>query len=181
MKFTPATGVAFVAIAALLWLPTAMAQPRQTAAVQGAASPPPAAAASPLAGHPVPGKNAEERVERRIKELHGQLQITPAEEPQWNEFAQVMRENARDMDQAFMQRAQQHPTMNAVQNMQSRVPKAVRCDARCAEARGRSGVPRQCRKAHGEHGTIASPLSADSKRHPRGTFLARSASRERVR
>jgi protein CpxP len=120
MKFTPATGVAFVAIAALLWLPAAtMAQSRQTAAVQGAASPPPAAAASPLAGHPVPGKNAEERVERRIKELHGQLQITPAEEPQWNEFAQVMRENARDMDQAFMQRAQQHPTMNAVQNMQS--------------------------------------------------------------
>jgi protein CpxP len=120
MKFTPATGVAFVAIAALVWLPaTAMAQSRQTAAVQGAASPPPAAAASPLAGHPVPGKNAEERVERRIKELHGQLQITPAEEPQWNEFAQAMRENARDMDQAFVQRAQQFPTMNAVQNMQS--------------------------------------------------------------
>jgi periplasmic protein CpxP/Spy len=119
MKFTPATGVAFVAIAALLWLPAAMAQSRQTAAVQGAASPPPAAAASPLAGHPVPGKNAEERVERRIKELHGQLQITPAEEPQWNEFAQAMRENARDMDQAFVQRAQQFPTMNAVQNMRS--------------------------------------------------------------
>jgi protein CpxP len=119
MKFTPATGVAFVAIAALLWLPAAMAESRQTAAVQGAASPPPAAAASPLAGHPVPGKNAEERVERRIKELHGQLQITPAEEPQWNEFAQAMRENARDMDQAFVQRAQQFPTMNAVQNMQS--------------------------------------------------------------
>src|SRR3984893_4177650 len=120
MKFTPATGVAFVAIAALLWLPAAaMAQSRQPAAVQGAASPPPAAAASPLAGHPVPGKNAEERVERRIKELHGQLQITPAEEPQWNEFAQVMRENARDMDQAFVQRAHQFPTMNAVQNMQS--------------------------------------------------------------
>jgi periplasmic protein CpxP/Spy len=119
MKFTPATGVAVVAIAALLWLPAAMAQSRQTAAVQGAASPPPAAAASPLVGHPVPGKNAEERVERRIKELHGQLQITPAEEPQWNEFAQVMRENARDMDQAFVQRAQQFPTMNAVQNMQS--------------------------------------------------------------
>ena len=72
-----------------------------------------------MAGHPVPGKNAEERVERRIKELHSQLQITPAEEPQWNEFAQVMRENARDMDQAFMHRAQQFPRMNAVQNMQS--------------------------------------------------------------
>ena len=90
----------------------------QTAAVQGAA-PPPVAAASPLAGHPVPGKNAQERVERRITELHSRLQITPAEEPQWKEFAQVMRENARDMDQAFVQRAQQFPTMNAVQNMQS--------------------------------------------------------------
>ena len=120
MKFTPATGVASVAIAGLLSLPAAaMAQPRQTAAVQGAVSPPPAAAASPLAGHPVPGKNAEERVEGRIKELHAQLRITPAEEPQWNEFAQVMRENAREMDQAFMQRAQQYPTMNAVENMQS--------------------------------------------------------------
>ena len=118
MKFIPATGVASVPIAALLCLP-AVAQQRQTAATQGAGTPPPAAAASPLAGHPVPGKSAEERVESRIKELHSQLRITPAEEPQWNEFAQVMRENARDMDQAFMQRAQQYPTMNAVQNMQS--------------------------------------------------------------
>ena len=119
MKLIPATGVASVAMAALLCLPAAMAQPRQTEAMQGAATPPPAAAASPLAERLVPGKNAEERVERRINELHSQLQITPAEEPQWNEFAQVMRENARDMDQAFMQRAQQFPTMNAVQNMQS--------------------------------------------------------------
>jgi uncharacterized membrane protein YfbV (UPF0208 family) len=72
-----------------------------------------------LAGHPVPGKNAEERVERRIKELHAQLRITPAEQPQWDQFAEVMRQNARDMDQAFIQRAQQFETMNAVQNMQS--------------------------------------------------------------
>jgi len=118
MRIIPLTGVTSVTVAALFWLPVAMAQP-QNAAVQGASPPPPAAEASPMAGHPVPGKNAEERVERRIKELHSQLQITPAEEPQWNEFAQVMRENARDMDQAFMQRAQQFPRMNAVQNMQS--------------------------------------------------------------
>jgi uncharacterized membrane protein YfbV (UPF0208 family) len=72
-----------------------------------------------MAGHPVAGKHAEERVEARIKELHAQLRITPAEEPQWNEFARVMRENARDMDEAFMQRAQQFTTMNAVQSMQS--------------------------------------------------------------
>ena len=47
------------------------------------------------------------------------MQITPAEQPQWDQFAQVMRENARDMDRAFMQRAQQYATMNAMQNMQS--------------------------------------------------------------
>ena len=112
--------LASIAVVALLSLPAAaLAQSSQSPAVQGAAPSPPAAAASPMAGHPVPGKNAEERVERRIKELHTQLRITPAEEPQWNQFAQVMRENGRDMNEAFMQRAQQYPTMNAVQNMQS--------------------------------------------------------------
>lgn len=117
MKLISLSGAASIAVAALLYVPAAMAQP-QSAAVQGT-TPPPAAAASPMAGHPVVGKNAEERVEARIKELHAQLRITPAEEPQWNEFARVMRENARDMDEAFIQRAQQYPAMNAVQNMQS--------------------------------------------------------------
>ena len=118
MKSIPLSGAVSIAVAVLLYVPAAMAQP-QSAAVQGTTPSPPAAAASPMAGHPVAGKNAEERVEARIKELHAQLRITPAEEPQWNEFAQVMRENAREMDQAFMQRAQQYPTMNAMQNMQS--------------------------------------------------------------
>ena len=118
MRLIPLSGAAPIAVAALLCAPAAMAQP-QSAAVQGATPAPPGAEASPMAGHPVAGKNAEERVEARIKELHAQLHITPAEEPQWNEFAQAMRENARDMDQVFMQRAQQFPTMNAVQNMQS--------------------------------------------------------------
>jgi hypothetical protein len=117
MRLIPLSGAAPIAFAALLCAPAAMAQ-SQSAAVQGA-TPPPTAEASPMAGHPAAGKNAEERVEARIKELHAQLRITPAEEPQWNEFAQTMRENAREMDQAFMQRAQQFPTMNAVQNMQS--------------------------------------------------------------
>jgi periplasmic protein CpxP/Spy len=109
-----------VAMVVLLSMPTvALAQSSQSPGAVGATPPPPAAAASPMAGHPVAGKNAQERVENRIKELHAKLHITPAEEPQWEQFAQVMRENAREMDQAFMQRAQQFPTMNAVQNMQS--------------------------------------------------------------
>ena len=72
-----------------------------------------------MTSHPVPGSTAEQRVEKHIRQMHAQLRITPAEQPQWDQFAEVMRDNARDMDQAFMQRMQQYPTMNALQNMQS--------------------------------------------------------------
>jgi hypothetical protein len=109
-----------VAVAALLALPAAAwAQSSQSPTPQAATPPPPAAAASPMADHPVPGKNAEERVEHRIKELHAQLRITAAEEPQWNQFAEVMRDNARSMDEIFRERAQGFESMNALQNMQS--------------------------------------------------------------
>ena len=113
--------LASVAVAALLCLPTAaLAQSSQTPASPAPEGAKPAAAQpSPLAGHPAAGKNAEERVEQRIKELHAQLRITAAERPQWDQFVQVMRENARDMDQAWLQRVDQFQSMNALQNMQS--------------------------------------------------------------
>ena len=112
--------LASVAVAVLLALPgAALAQSAQPPGAPATTPPPPGNTTSPMAGHPVAGKNAEERVENRIKELHAQLRITPAEEPQWNQFADVMRENAREMDQTLMQRAQQFSTMNAVQNLQS--------------------------------------------------------------
>jgi periplasmic protein CpxP/Spy len=115
MKTIRSSHLASAAVVALLALSAAaLAQPAQSPAPAA----PPAAASSPMT-HPVPGKNMEERVENHIKQLHAQLQITPAEQPQWDQFAQVMRENARDMDQALLQRAQQYPTMNAMQNMQS--------------------------------------------------------------
>jgi protein CpxP len=119
MKSNWSNRLASVAAAALLSLPvTALAQSSQSSAARSA-TPPPVAATSPMTDHPVAGKNAQERVEQRIKQLHSQLQITPAEQPQWDQFAQVMHENARDMDQAFMQRSQKFPTMNAVENMRS--------------------------------------------------------------
>jgi periplasmic protein CpxP/Spy len=119
MTKTQSNRLASTALAALLCLPAAaLAQSAQAPAVPKEAAPP-AATASPMAGHPVAGKNAEERVEHRITELHAQLRITPAERQQWDQFAEVMRENARDMDQAFIQRAQQFESMNALQNMQS--------------------------------------------------------------
>ena len=109
-----------MAVAVLLAFPgAALAQSAQPPGTQATAPPPPGNTTSPIAGHPVAGKNAEERVENRIKELHAQLRITSAEEAQWNQFAEVMRENAREMDQTLMQRAQQFSTMNAVQNLQS--------------------------------------------------------------
>jgi protein CpxP len=116
MKSVQSTHRTAAAIVALLALPAAaLAQPAQSPAP----AVPPAVSASPMPAQPAAGKNAEERVETHIKQLRAQLRITPAEEPQWQQFAAVMRDNARDMDQAFMQRAQQYPTMSAVQNMQS--------------------------------------------------------------
>ncbi|HEX3864115.1 MAG TPA: Spy/CpxP family protein refolding chaperone [Stellaceae bacterium] len=60
-----------------------------------------------------------QRVEQRINELHTQLRITAAEQPQWDQFAAVMRDNARDMDGLLEQRGQQFASMNALQDMQS--------------------------------------------------------------
>ena len=109
MKVIASNRLALLSVAALLALSAAVAaQPTQAPAPAGPqAAPPPAV------------KSAEERVERRIAELHAQLHITPTEQQQWDQFAQVMRDNAREMDQVFVQRAQQYQSMNAVQNMQS--------------------------------------------------------------
>jgi protein CpxP len=111
---------ACAAVVALLALPTAgFAASSTPASTKPREAAPATAQSSPLAGHPVVGKSVQERVERRIQQLHAQLRITPAEQPQWDKFAQVMRENAREMDQAFLQRAAQFHSMNAVQNMES--------------------------------------------------------------
>lgn len=104
---------ASAAVAALLTLPVA--------AVAQSTAPAPAAPAttSPMPAQSARAQTPEQRVETHIAQLHAQLRITPAEQPQWNQFARIMRENARDMDQAFMRRSEQYLTMNAVQNMQS--------------------------------------------------------------
>ena len=66
-----------------------------------------------------PGESMENLVDRRITELHTKLQITPAQSQQWDQFAQVMRDNAKAMDQLYADRAQKLSTMSAVDNMQS--------------------------------------------------------------
>ncbi len=63
--------------------------------------------------------NSSDAVEQHITQLHSQLKITAAEQPLWDQFAQVMRDNARDMHQAFEQRGTKLASLNAAENMQS--------------------------------------------------------------
>jgi periplasmic protein CpxP/Spy len=59
------------------------------------------------------------KVEARIKSLHAQLKITPAEEQEWSAVAQTMRDNATEMDQLVQQRMKQRTGLNAVDDMKS--------------------------------------------------------------
>ena len=65
------------------------------------------------------GDTMESLVDRRIIDLHSRLHITQDQSQQWDQFAQQMRDNARDIDQAYQQRAQKIGSMSAVDNMKS--------------------------------------------------------------
>jgi hypothetical protein len=90
----------------------------QSPASRSPASRAPASHTPHAAAQRAPDKQAD-RVEARIADLRTKLKITPAQAPQWDAFANVMRENARGMDSAFESRSSGRPKMNAVENMQS--------------------------------------------------------------
>jgi hypothetical protein len=90
----------------------------QSPASRSPASRAPASHTPHAAAQRAPDKQAD-RVEARIADLRTKLKITPAQTPQWDAFANVMRENARGMDSAFESRSSGRPKMNAVENMQS--------------------------------------------------------------
>lgn len=58
-------------------------------------------------------------VEQHIMDLHSKLKITPAEESQWNEVAETMRVNAKDLDQAIDKRDATIASATAVDNLNS--------------------------------------------------------------
>jgi periplasmic protein CpxP/Spy len=66
-----------------------------------------------------PPSSPEAQANQRIQALQEQLHITPAQMPQWNAFAETMRQNAINTDNLFRQRAKQATTMNALDNMKS--------------------------------------------------------------
>jgi hypothetical protein len=107
---TAAIGMSVVATAAV---------PDPVAATTGAVAPAnvatPAAGAAPVDKDP----NLVGRVEQRITDLHAKLQITAVQQPQWDRFAAVMRDNARSMVQGFDARVEKLPTMTAPESMQS--------------------------------------------------------------
>ncbi len=61
----------------------------------------------------------EDRIEKRIKKLHADLKITPAQEAQWNNVAQVMRENHKEMEALTKARAKNEKNMTAVEDLKS--------------------------------------------------------------
>ena len=59
------------------------------------------------------------RIEARIKDMHAKLKITAAEEDQWAKVADVMRDNARKMDELNSARLANATAMNAVEDLTS--------------------------------------------------------------
>jgi protein CpxP len=62
---------------------------------------------------------SQARIETRIKDMHAKLKITAAEEEQWTKVADVMRDNAKKMDELNGARAANAKTMNAVDDLKS--------------------------------------------------------------
>ncbi len=121
---SPKSYVSAAALLAALALPAvSLAQttpPAATGATPQVQAPEtPAPVPGPAAGHAAKRRNAATGVEQRIDQLHAELRITPAQQQQWDQFAQIMRDNASNTRQAFDQRGAQLASMTAVQNMQS--------------------------------------------------------------
>jgi periplasmic protein CpxP/Spy len=103
--------MSFAPLAAMAQIPAA-APPAKPAAATAPTAPP------AMADTALP-KDATQRLEQHNKQLHDQLGITAEQQPQWDQFTQVMRGNANDMRRAFTARGDKLPTMNASENMQS--------------------------------------------------------------
>lgn len=63
-------------------------------------------------------EKGESQIEKRIEELHKKLRITPEQEAQWKHLADVMRENARKMQELAKERAKDVKS-NAVEVVKS--------------------------------------------------------------
>ncbi len=78
------------------------------------------AEAAPGTTTSAPGRlSSGDYVEARIKALHDELKITPAEEPQWSAVAAAMRDNAKSTGALIAERAKKTKSMSAVENLRT--------------------------------------------------------------
>jgi len=110
----------FALIGALAALPALAQTAAPAGAPATAPSAAPAAASIPATAEPASrGARRNSSVDRRIDTLRTKLKITPAETKVFDDFAQVMRDNATHMDTLMEQRQQSVSTMSAVDAMKS--------------------------------------------------------------
>ena len=109
------------ATTAIIGLSAFAAAAAPPAAGNPTAAPPAAAVSGQAAAPATPAvhRSQESTVEQRIADLHARMKITPEEEVQWGQFAQVMRDNAVAIDQAFQSRVKALPTMTAADDVKS--------------------------------------------------------------
>ena len=85
-----------------------------------AQQPSPSAPAGPQAApRHMHAHGRREPVEARIEELHGKLQITPAQEAQWTTVAQTMRDNQKSAVDIIRDKRQNEATMSAVDDLRA--------------------------------------------------------------
>ena len=85
----------------------------------GVVQAPAEAALSPATTAPAPEAAKPNPVEARIKELHNRLHIEAAQQTQWDNLVQVMRDNAKAMMDLQKERAQDVKSMTAVDAVKS--------------------------------------------------------------
>lgn len=94
----------------LLQAPLSFAQSTATPAPQGAPT-----QSAPAARAMTP--RSDTQIEAHLKKLHDQLKITAAEEDQWKDLAQVIRDNEHQISSLIEQRRQSGKSMSALHNL----------------------------------------------------------------
>jgi Spy/CpxP family protein refolding chaperone len=60
-----------------------------------------------------------DKAEARINEMHAKLKITPAQDPQWQDFVNAQRQNAEQMSALIEKRDEGSASMNAVEDFKN--------------------------------------------------------------
>ncbi|UPY37757.1 Spy/CpxP family protein refolding chaperone [Sediminicoccus sp. KRV36] len=87
------------------------------AAAPAASATPPAQTAARRDRAPMTPEQRAQRVEAHLTQLRAQLAITPAQQPQWEAFAKISRDNATELHDRFQERETQFARITAVENM----------------------------------------------------------------